>query len=63
MMTSQTPESGSQSHSSDNSTLLAYGEGGLLMIEPEDEASGTAEVFVQVIDEVGNIWTDSFLWK
>ena len=30
------------------------------MIEPEDEASGTAEVFVQVIDEVGNIWTDSF---
>ena len=24
------------------------------MIEPEDEASGTAEVFVQVIDEVGN---------
>ena len=31
------------------------------MIEPEDEASGTAEVFVQVIDEVGNSWTDSFL--
>ena len=31
------------------------------MIEPEDEASGTAEVFVQVIDEVGNVWTDSFL--
>ena len=49
-----------RAHSSDNSTLLAYGEGGLLMIEPEDEASGTAEVFVQVIDEVGNIWTDSF---
>tara|TARA_B100000945_G_scaffold269206_1_gene229996 strand:- start:207 stop:1406 length:1200 start_codon:yes stop_codon:yes gene_type:complete len=50
-----------RAHSSDNSTLLAYGEGGLLMIEPEDEASGTAEVFVQVIDEVGNSWTDSFL--
>ena len=33
-----------RAHSSDNSTLLAYGEGGLLMIEPEDEASGTAEV-------------------
>lgn len=49
-----------RAHSSDNSTLLAYGEGGLLMIEPEDEASGTAEVFVQVIDEVGNSWTDSF---
>ncbi len=48
-------------HSSDNSTLLAYGEGGLLKIEPEDEASGTAEVFLQVIDEVGNSWTDSFL--
>ena len=31
------------------------------MIEPEDEASGTAQVFVQVIDEVGNSWTDSFL--
>ena len=50
-----------RAHSSDNSTLLAYGEGGLLMIEPEDEASGTAEVFFQVIDEVGNSWTDSFL--
>ena len=50
-----------RAHSSDNSTLQAYGEGGLLMIEPEDEASGTAEVFVQVIDEVGNSWTDSFL--
>ena len=50
-----------RAHSSDNSTLLAYGEGGLLMIEPEDEASGAAEVFVQVIDEVGNSWTDSFL--
>ena len=30
------------------------------MIEREAEASGTAEVFVQVIDEVGNSWTDSF---
>ena len=50
-----------RAHSSDNNTLLAYGEGGLLMIEPEDEASGTSEVFVQVIDEVGNIWADSFL--
>ena len=49
-----------RAHSSDNSTLLAYGEGGLLMIEPEDEASGTAEVFVQVIDEVGNSWVNSF---
>ena len=50
-----------RAHSSDNSTILAYGEGGLLMIEPEDEASGTAEVFLQVIDEVGNSWTDSFV--
>ena len=50
-----------RAHSSDNSTLFAYGEGGLLMIEPEDEASGTAEVFLQVIDEVGNSWTDSFV--
>ena len=50
-----------RAHSSDNSTLFAYGEGGLLMIEPEVEASGTAEVFLQVIDEVGNSWTDSFV--
>ena len=50
-----------RAHSSDNSTLLAYGEGGLLMIEPEDEASGTARIFFQVIDESGNSWTDSFL--
>ena len=49
-----------RAHSSDNSTLMAYGEGGLLMIEPEDESSGTVEVFVQVIDEVGNSWFDSF---
>ena len=50
-----------RAHSSDNSTLLAYGQGGLLMIEPEDEASGTAQVFVQVIDEIGNSWSDYFL--
>ena len=30
------------------------------MIEPEEESSGTVEVFVQVIDEVGNSWFDSF---
>ena len=32
------------------------------MIEPEDEASGTAQVFVQVIDELA-IWSDYFWWK
>ena len=47
--------------SSDDTILLAYGEEGLLMIEPKEEASGVTEVFVQVIDESGNAWTDSFL--
>jgi hypothetical protein len=46
--------------SSDENLLKAYGEGGLLTIEPEEESNGVAEVMVTVNDEAGNSWESSF---
>jgi len=46
--------------SSDESILVASGEGALLSIEPLEEASGLAEVIVTVSDEAGNSWEDGF---
>ena len=46
--------------SSDEELLKASGSGGLLTIEPEEEASGSAEVTVTVYDEVGNFWEGEF---
>ena len=46
--------------SSDENLLKAYGEGGLLAIEPEEESNGVAEVMVTVNDEAGNSWESSF---
>ena len=46
--------------SSDENLINAYGEGGLLVIEPEEESNGVAEVFVTVNDEAGNSWENSF---
>jgi len=46
--------------SSDEGLLKASGSGGLLTIEPEEEASGSAEVSVTVYDESGNYWSGSF---
>jgi len=46
--------------SSDEGVLKASGSGGLLTIEPEEEASGVADVSVTVYDEAGNYWEGSF---
>ena len=46
--------------SSDEGLLKASGSGGLLIIEPEEEASGSADVVVTVYDESGNSWEGSF---
>ncbi len=46
--------------SSDETLLKASGSGSLLTIEPEEEASGIAEVIVVVIDEAGNSWEGLF---
>ena len=46
--------------SSDDGLIKASGSGGLLTIEPEEEASGSADVAVTVFDESGNSWEGSF---
>jgi hypothetical protein len=46
--------------SSDESLLKASVEGTILIIEPEEEANGLAEIVVTVMDESGNWWEDSF---
>ena len=46
--------------SSDEGLIKASGSGGLLTIEPEEEASGSADVAVTVFDESGNSWEGSF---
>ncbi len=46
--------------SSDEELLKAHGSGGLLTIEPEEEASGSAVVTVAVFDEAGNFWEGEF---
>ena len=46
--------------SSDEGLLRASGSGSLLTIEPEEEASGSADVIVTVYDESGNYWEGEF---
>ncbi len=46
--------------SSDESVILASSSGSDLLLQPVSNAFGNSEVFVEVIDERGNQWFDSF---
>ena len=45
---------------SDDSLANVSGDGSMLIIEPMGEANGLAEIGVEISDESGNIWRDSF---
>ena len=45
---------------SDDSLANVSGDRSMLIIEPIGEASGIAEINVQISDDAGNIWADSF---